>query len=58
MPRYWGPRGRGVLIKQAIHAIDLLLWLTGLPDRVTTQAWTVHHAIEVEDSALAILKPS
>ena len=51
----WAHEGGGVLINQAIHAIDLLIWLAGLPERVTARARTLNHAIEVEDAALAIL---
>lgn len=52
----WAHEGGGVLINQAIHAIDLLVWLAGLPERVTARARTLNHAIEVEDAALAILE--
>ena len=52
----WAHEGGGVLINQAIHAIDLLLWLTGMPDRVVAQTRTLNHAIEVEDGAIAILE--
>ncbi|NTU62024.1 MAG: Gfo/Idh/MocA family oxidoreductase [Chloroflexi bacterium] len=52
----WEHEGGGVLINQAIHAIDLMLWLTGMPDRITAQTRTLNHAIEVEDGALAILE--
>jgi predicted dehydrogenase len=48
--------GGGVFINQAIHAIDLLLWLTGMPDRVTAKTRTLNHKIEVEDCGLAILE--
>jgi len=48
--------GGGVLINQAIHMIDLMLYLTGMPTRVTAQTRTLNHAIEVEDAALAILE--
>ena len=48
--------GGGVLINQAIHAIDLMLWLTGMPERVAAQTRTLHHPIEVEDGAIAILE--
>jgi UDP-N-acetyl-2-amino-2-deoxyglucuronate dehydrogenase len=48
--------GGGVVINQAIHTIDLLLWLSGMPARVTAQARTLNHAIEVEDAAIAILE--
>lgn len=47
--------GGGVLINQAIHAIDLLLWLAGTPARVTARMGTLNHAIQVEDGALALL---
>lgn len=52
----WAHEGGGVLINQAIHAIDLLIWLAGLPTRVTARTRTLNHAIEVEDAALAILE--
>lgn len=52
----WAHEGGGVLINQAIHAIDLLIWLTGSPERVTARMRTLNHAIEVEDAALAILE--
>lgn len=52
----WAHEGGGVLINQAAHALDLLLWLTGLPDRITARTRTLNHAIEVEDGALAILE--
>lgn len=51
----WAESGGGVLINQAVHAIDLLLWLRGLPAQVTAQIGTLAHAVEVEDAALAIL---
>jgi predicted dehydrogenase len=52
----WAHEGGGVLINQAIHAIDLLIWLAGLPQRVTARTRTLNHAIEVEDAAMAILE--
>jgi len=48
--------GGGVFINQAIHAIDLLLWLVGMPSRVTAQTRTSNHKIEVEDCGLVILE--
>lgn len=48
--------GGGVLINQAIHMIDLMVYLTGMPTRVTAQTRTLNHQIEVEDAALAILE--
>ncbi len=48
--------GGGVLINQAIHTIDLMLWLTGTPSRVTAKMRTLDHRIQVEDGALALLE--
>jgi UDP-N-acetyl-2-amino-2-deoxyglucuronate dehydrogenase len=48
--------GGGVLMNQAIHAVDLLQWLGGRPERVTAQVRTLNHQIEVEDCALASLE--
>jgi UDP-N-acetyl-2-amino-2-deoxyglucuronate dehydrogenase len=52
----WAQEGGGVLINQAIHAIDMLLWLTGMPARITAQTRTLNHSIEVEDGGIAILE--
>jgi predicted dehydrogenase len=48
--------GGGVLINQAIHTIDLLVWLCGSPKRVFGRTATRCHAIEVEDTAGAIVE--
>ena len=53
----WELDGGGVLINQAIHSIDLLQWLMG--PVVEVNAYTgllAHERIEVEDTAVAILK--
>jgi UDP-N-acetyl-2-amino-2-deoxyglucuronate dehydrogenase len=53
----WELDGGGVLINQAIHSIDLLQWLMGTV--VEVNAYTgllAHERIEVEDTAVAILK--
>jgi UDP-N-acetyl-2-amino-2-deoxyglucuronate dehydrogenase len=48
--------GGGVLITQAIHALDLLLSFTGLPTRVMGLASTSPvHTMEAEDCACALL---
>ncbi len=52
----WEHEGGGAVINQAIHAIDMLQWLTGLPKRVTARMRTLNHGIEVEDAALALLE--
>jgi predicted dehydrogenase len=48
--------GGGALINQAIHTVDLLLWMLG--DVVEIQASTINllHKIEGEDTALVLLK--
>lgn len=48
--------GGGVLMTQAIHTLDLLLSITGLPERVTGLAATsAVHRMESEDTAAALL---
>ena len=49
--------GGGAVINQAIHAIDLLQWLAGMPTEIF--AWKtrrVHLDIEAEDTACAALR--
>lgn len=48
--------GGGALINQAIHGIDLLQWLVGMPSRLTGTVRTRVHPIEVEDTAVAALE--
>ncbi len=53
----WQLDGGGALMNQAIHSVDLLLWLMG--DVVDVQARTAtmtHQRIEVEDVAVATLQ--
>lgn len=52
----WEFEGGGVLLNQAPHQIDLLIWLVGLPKRVTGLVSTFAHKIEVEDAASALLE--
>jgi UDP-N-acetyl-2-amino-2-deoxyglucuronate dehydrogenase len=47
--------GGGALINQAIHTVDLLLWLLGDVTRVQARTATALHAIEGEDTAIALL---
>jgi UDP-N-acetyl-2-amino-2-deoxyglucuronate dehydrogenase len=53
----WELDGGGVLINQAIHSIDLLQGLMGRVVEVTAYTGLIaHERIEVEDTAVAILK--
>ena len=53
----WELDGGGVSINQAIHSIDLLQWLMGRVVEVTAYTGLIaHERIEVEDTAVAILK--
>src|SRR5262249_42852491 len=48
--------GGGALMNQAIHTVDLLLWLCGPVARVVGRAATRFHDIEVEDTAVALIE--
>jgi len=48
--------GGGALINQAIHTIDLLLYVFGPIVRVDARAGTQLHAIEVEDTVVATVE--
>ena len=49
----WAGAGGGVMMNQAIHTLDLLLWLLGPAEKVRGHAATyaLSEAIEVEDTA-------
>jgi UDP-N-acetyl-2-amino-2-deoxyglucuronate dehydrogenase len=51
-----GEAGGGVLMIQAIHMIDVLLWVLGMPRRVLAETHTVLHDVEVEDLAVGLLE--
>ncbi|HCF96212.1 MAG TPA: oxidoreductase [Verrucomicrobia bacterium] len=53
----WELDGGGALMNQGIHAIDLLVWMCGLPNMVYAKTGTIaHQRIEVEDVAVATLQ--
>jgi predicted dehydrogenase len=52
----WKGEGGGVLMNQAPHTLDLLCALVGLPHKVWGWTRTIAQAIEVEDTAQAMLE--
>jgi predicted dehydrogenase len=52
----WQGSGGGVLLTQAIHQLDALLTIVGMPSRVHAQWYRANHNAEVEDEALALLE--
>jgi len=53
----WALDGGGALMNQAIHSVDLLLWLMGDVEEITGRISTMtHERIEVEDVAVATLR--
>jgi predicted dehydrogenase len=53
----WSGEGGGVLVNQAVHQLDLLLWLMGPVAEVHAYWDNLNHPyIEVEDTAAAILR--
>lgn len=53
----WKLDGGGALMNQAIHSVDLLVWLMGPVAEVSARtALLAHERIEVEDVAMALLR--
>lgn len=52
----WKLDGGGALMNQSIHMIDLLQYLIGPVESLQAYTATLGHAIEVEDTAAAILR--
>jgi len=53
----WKGEGGGALMNQAIHMIDMLLWMVGVPTEVYGRWATLKHGdyIDVEDSSCAVV---
>jgi len=49
----WDSEGGGVLINQALHTLDLMIWFCGMPDSISASIsnLTLDGVIEVEDTA-------
>ncbi len=54
----WATEGGGVLINQALHTLDLMQWLVGMPDEVIAQTacLTLADTVEVEDTASIVCR--
>jgi predicted dehydrogenase len=53
----WDMEGGGVLVNQAPHQLDILLWLMGDVDEISGVWKNLNHSyIEVEDTALALIR--
>ena len=52
----WEFDGGGSLMNQGIHGVDLLQWLMGDVDTIYGYAHTLSRKIEVEDTAVAVLR--
>lgn len=47
--------GGGVMVQQAVHMVDQMLWYLGPARSVTAQVATFTHRIEAEDTAVAVV---
>ncbi len=52
----WALDGGGALINQAVHTLDLMLWIFGEVVRVQAASRTALHDIEAEDTLTAMLQ--
>lgn len=54
----WAQEGGGVMINQAIHSLDLMQWICGMPESVIahTQNVGLKNVVEVEDTAFGLFK--
>jgi UDP-N-acetyl-2-amino-2-deoxyglucuronate dehydrogenase len=53
----WAKEGGGCTLNHAVHHIDLMLWLMGMPEEVTSvMGNTSHDNAEVEDLSMTLLR--
>jgi len=52
----WAQECGGASVSQALHGIDMLLWLMGEPSHLYAEADTLKMDIEVEDTAAAVVR--
>jgi predicted dehydrogenase len=52
----WAGEGGGVLMNQSPHSLDLVCHLAGQPARVVAWNRMLYHAIETEDTSIAMLE--
>lgn len=52
----WAIDGGGALMNQGVHGIDIIRWMMGEVDSVFAYTAPLIHDIEVEDTAVAVLK--
>src|SRR5215212_5593505 len=51
----WAVDGGGVMLLQAIHSLDVMLWYMGEVESVVARQGTLTHEMESEDTALSIV---
>jgi UDP-N-acetyl-2-amino-2-deoxyglucuronate dehydrogenase len=51
----WAVDGGGVMLLQAIHSLDVMLWYMGPVESVVARQGTLTHQMESEDTALSIV---
>jgi len=51
----WAVDGGGVMLLQAIHSLDVMLWYMGDVESVFARQGTLTHEMETEDTSLAII---
>ncbi|MBO4539532.1 MAG: Gfo/Idh/MocA family oxidoreductase [Clostridia bacterium] len=50
----WSGEGGGTLINQCVHQLDLVQWLLGMPERITSSCRTVGRNISTENDLYAV----